>query len=43
MLSHLLFSKIRILNIQWAVVLQWCSTARQTYNTKQASYIANVS
>ena len=29
MLSHLVFREIRILNIQWAVVLdlQWCSTA----------------
>ena len=32
MLSHLVFreivfQEIRILNIEWAVVLQWCSTA----------------
>ena len=27
MLSHLAFREIRILNIEWAVVFQWCSVA----------------
>ena len=27
MLSHLVFREIRILNIEWSVVLQWCSAA----------------
>ena len=27
MLSHLVFREIRIVNIQWAVAPQWCSTA----------------
>ena len=27
MLSHLVFREIRILNIEWALVLQWWSVA----------------
>ena len=44
MLSHLVFREIRILNIEWAVVLQWCSTATPNLqHYKQPSYIANIS
>ena len=43
MLSHLVFREIQILNIKWAVALQWCSIATPNLQHKQPSYIANIS
>ena len=43
MLSHLVFQEIQILNVEWAVVFQWCSITTPNLQHKQPRYIANIS
>ena len=43
LLSHLVFREILISNIEWAVVLKWCSIAPPNSQYKKPSYVANIS